>query len=482
MPATVTADSGRDVVLTSLFCVQNLNLFTMKHFALLFSAIILSTAAVNAADGETENHFKFYGFVRNFFAFDTRESVAGTGDLFYYLPKDVDMNSDGTQDLNARSSFRFLALTTRLGVDVTGYQVGRTKFGAKVETDFYAGLTGSTGTAQLRLRQAYATIGWDNLGMGRNSDATASVVLKLGQAWHPIAADQPHVTSLETGAPFNAFSRTPQVLMDANLGKHFTITSGAIWQMQYTSAGPSGSTADYIKYSGIPEMYLGFSYKSGGFLGRVGASVLSIKPRSTGVNADGVEVKVSDRITTVNPYIYLQYTKGSFQVKAKTIYSQGGEHMNLMSGYGVTSNSSPDGHWEYAPLQTSSTWASLSYGKKWQVMLMGGYIKNLGAAEDFVTSDGKTSEKNFWFSKNGFQNLNAMWRVIPTVAYNIGKFTLALEYNLTAAQYGDPELRQEAGSDGKTVDVAYYSPRGLATDNLHWVYNSRIQMMVRFTF
>ena len=163
----------------------------MKHFALLFSAIILSTAAVNAADGETENHFKFYGFVRNFFAFDTRESVAGTGDLFYYLPKDVKMNSDGTQDLNARSSFRFLALTTRLGVDVTGYQVGRTKFGAKVETDFYAGLTGSTGTAQLRLRQAYATIGWDNLGMGRNSDATASVVLKLGQAWHPIAADQP---------------------------------------------------------------------------------------------------------------------------------------------------------------------------------------------------------------------------------------------------------------------------------------------------
>ena len=444
----------------------------MKHFALLFSAIILSTAAVNAADGETENHFKFYGFVRNFFAFDTRESVAGTGDLFYYLPKDVKMNSDGTQDLNARSSFRFLALTTRLGVDVTGYQVGRTKFGAKVETDFYAGLTGSTGTAQLRLRQAYATIGWDNLGMGRNSDATASVVLKLGQ----------HVTSLETGAPFNAFSRTPQVLMDANLGKHFTITSGAIWQMQYTSAGPSGSTADYIKYSGIPEMYLGFSYKAGGFLGRVGASVLSIKPRSTGVNADGVEVKVSDRITTVNPYIYLQYTKGSFQVKAKTIYSQGGEHMNLMSGYGVTSNSSPDGHWEYAPLQTSSTWASLSYGKKWQVMLMGGYIKNLGATEDFVTSDGKTSEKNFWFSKNGFQNLNAMWRVIPTVAYNIGKFTLALEYNLTAAQYGDPELRQDAGSDGKTVDVAYYSPRGLATDNLHWVYNSRIQMMVRFTF
>ena len=60
-----------------------------------------------------------------------------------------------------------------------------------------------------------------------------------------------------------------------------------------------------------------------------------------------------------------------------------------------------------------------------------------------------------------------MWRVIPTVAYNVGKFTLALEYNITAAQYGD----------GLT-----YNARGLSTDGLHWVYNNRIQMMARFTF
>ena len=70
-----------------------------------------------------QNHFKFYGFIRNFFAFDTRESTAGTGDLFYYLPKDQKLNELG-DDLNAMPSFRFLALTSRLGVDVSGYQVG----------------------------------------------------------------------------------------------------------------------------------------------------------------------------------------------------------------------------------------------------------------------------------------------------------------------------------------------------------------------
>ena len=65
-----------------------------------------------------QNHFKFYGFIRNYFIFDSRESVSGTADLFYYLPKDVSMK-DGI-DVNDTPSFRFLALTSRLGVDVSG--------------------------------------------------------------------------------------------------------------------------------------------------------------------------------------------------------------------------------------------------------------------------------------------------------------------------------------------------------------------------
>jgi len=419
----------------------------------------------SAVKQELKSHYKFYGFVRNYFAVDTRESTAGTGDLFYYLPKDVNMNEDGSQDLNAQASFRFLSLTSRLGVDVTGYQIGRTKISAKIETDFYAGLTGSNGTAQLRLRQAYMILGWDDLKMGENGKA--AVALKIGQAWHPLAADQPHVLSLETGAPFNAFSRTPMVLMDASLGKNVMITAGAIWQMQYLSTGPAGATSDYIKYAGTPEGYVGLTLKSNnGFLARVGASVLSIKPRRVG-NNDGITVKVSDRITTVNPYIYLQYKKNMFEVKAKTIYSQAGEHVNLMSGYGISKVGFEDGHYEYTPLQASSTWASVSYGKKWQVMLMGGYIKNLGSVEKLLNSKGIVNSDNFYFSKNGSKNLNSMWRIIPTVAYNVGKFTVAMEYNYTSACYGD----------GKSYNVW-----GLSTLGLHNVGNHRVQMMVKFTF
>ena len=333
----------------------------LLSFLLSVSAFAAEPAAKAEAPAKDhlQNHFKLYGFIRNYFVFDSRESKAGTGDLFYYLPLDRKMNEAGTQDMNAAASFRFLALTSRLGVDVSGYHIGNVHFGAKIEGDFYSGLskastpvglTGNTnvsGTAQARLRQAYATITWKDLPLGE--EQKASIGLKIGQAWHPMAADMPHVFSLEAGAPFGPFSRTPQVTMDASLGKNWVISASAIWQMQYQSAGPSGASAEYIKYACTPEMYAGITFKSKGFLARAGVDLLSIKPRNYGeamvVVPDPAsslpdatkqvksKVKVSDRKTSLLYYLYAQYSYKSFAVKAKTTYGQGGEHMNLMSGY-----------------------------------------------------------------------------------------------------------------------------------------------------
>ena len=118
----------------------------MKKIYFLLSAALLALCAMNVSAAETaqkaepKNNIKLYGFVRNYLTFDSRESVSGTGDLFYYLPKDVKMNDAGTEDLNAAPSFRYLALTSRLGVDVTGYSIENVHFGAKIEADFYSGL------------------------------------------------------------------------------------------------------------------------------------------------------------------------------------------------------------------------------------------------------------------------------------------------------------------------------------------------------
>lgn len=455
----------------------------MKRVILTLFVALLSTGAmtISAADKAAEqksevkehlqNHFKFYGFIRNYFTYDSRESISGTGDLFNYIPKDQKLNEAG-EDLNAQSSFRFLALTSRVGVDVSGYYIGNVHMGAKVEADFYSGLskattgnglpstTSVTGTAAMRLRQAYATVTWKDLPM--SGDAKASVGLKIGQAWHPMGADHPQVFSLEVGAPFGPFSRTPLVQMDANLGDNWTITGAAIWQQQYTSSGPSGTVADYMKYSCVPEMYAGVTYKNGGFLGRVGVDVLSIKPRVQGKNSQGVTVKVSDRITTASPFLYLQYTHKLFTAKAKTIYASAGEHIGIMSGYAKV-DEYDDGSWDYAPLRNTASWLCLSYGKKWQGVLFLGYTKNLGLS-DGVSAD-PVQSGNIYFSKNGSANLNQVYRINPEIVYNFGKLTVGLEYQYTAAQYGDT-----------------FNNKGLATENLRWVANNRIQSIIRFNF
>ena len=462
----------------------------MKKLTILLS-LLLSVSAFAQTETKSDapvkdhlqNHFKMYGFIRNYFIYDSRESVSGTADLFYYLPKDVSIvnkDTDYEMDKNDVASFRFLALTSRLGVDVSGYHIGNVHFGAKVEGDFYSGLssvddeknpgvktwfpanTKIMGTAAARLRQAYATITWKDLPMCK--DQKASVGLKIGQAWHPMAADMPHVFSLEAGAPFGPFSRTPQVTMDASLGNNWVLSAAAIWQMQYQSAGPVGTSAIYMKYGKTPEVYLGLTYKHKNFLARAGADLVSIKPRVYGTK-DSYTVKVSDRKTSLLYYMYAQYSYKSFAIKAKTTYGEGGEHMNLMSGYAKVGEN-PDGSWEYASLRNSSSWLSMTVGKKFQGVLYLGYVKNLGLAKE---ADKPLAKSDVYFCSNGFSNLNQMYRINPQFIYNIGKLNLGIEYQWTAVQYGE----YKDGSLDK---------RGLASEGLHWVGNHRVNLMVKFNF
>ena len=412
------------------------------------SALALSFCGhLRADDYDKPGRIQLYGFIRNYMAYDSRESVSGTEDLFYYLPMDQDLSSTGN-DLNAVSSFRFAALTSRLGVDIKDYEFGDWEMGAKIEADFYAGVSGVTGTAYYRLRQAYVTF--------ENDDLT----FKVGQAWHPMSVDQPDVLALNGGSPFNPFSRTPVFQISYEFDD-FSIDLAAIWQMQYTSAGPDGALADYIKYSKTPEIYLGLNYSEDDFLARVGVDVLSIKPRH--INSSGE--LLSDRITTVSPFLYLQYSDDKFVFKAKTIYAQAGEHMNLNGGYGVTATSdvsNSETSWSYTPTRNSSSWISLAYGRRVQGVLFAGYVKNFGTAEPIVSSD------YLYFSKNSYSNMNAMWRLTPTIIYNLGKLAFGLEYDITSVQYGD----------WATSGDNY----GLATENLRWVTNHRVQAMIKFTF
>ena len=444
-----------------------------------------------AAKSHLKQHFKLYGFVRNYFTYDSRESWSGTGDLYNYQPKDESWNqtvaaaeTSGVprEDLNATSTFRFLSLTTRLGLNIVDYKWRGTEFGGKIEADFYAGLSSKTGqthslsgVAQFRLRQAYLTLGWDSLPMMKGKDY-ARVDLTIGQAWHPMAADLCDAIALNSGAPFGPFNRSPQVKMDARLGKYVTLTAAGLWQMQYLSIGPDNLTsAEYIAYSKTPEAYLGISVHDKGWLFRAGADVLSISPRHQGT-LSGVKVSVNDRITTASPFVYLQYKKGEFSFKAKSIFAESGEHMNMYGGYGIKAVNA-DGSYEYTPIRHSTSWISIVYGgkvgaqedkhpQKLQGILFGGYVHNFGTKEALydIDGDGKYTKAEFFYPRSAA--MNQMWRLSPTLLYTVGKFQLGLEYEITSVQYGDGTLDAHA----------------LSTNGLHWVTNHRVQLMTKYNF
>ena len=464
-------------------------------FALLsmpgFAQEVTKQEKKEAVKSHLKQHFKPYGFIRNYFTYDSRESISGTGDLYNYQPKDESWNqtpeeaaASGVerQDLNAQSTFRILALTTRVGLNIVDYKWRGMEFSGKIEADFFAGLSGNVhkvgGVAQLRLRQAYVTFGWDSLKMGKDY---ARVDLTIGQTWHPMAADLCDVIALNSGAPFGPFNRSPMVKMDARLGKYITLTAAGLWQTQYMSTGPDKQTAEYILYGKTPEAYLGLSVHDKGWIARAGVDVVSIRPRHEGTLAgkDGsaVKIKVNDRITTVSPFAYLQYKKGDFSFKAKTIFAEAGEHMNLDGGYGV-SKFNEDGSWSYTPIRTSSSWVSLVYGgkvgsqedkhpQKLQGILFGGYIKSFGTKDALADADGDGIADQLYTARPS--NMNQMWRLSPTLLWTIGKFQIGCEYEITSVQYGDAQ---------KGINAA----NGLADQGLHWVTNHRVQLMTKYNF
>ena len=203
-------------------------------------------------------------------------------------------------------------------------------------------------------------------------------------------------------------------------------------------------------------------------------SLLSIKPRRLGtVSADGkdVQVRVSDRLTVLSPFIYMQYKYKTLTIKAKSIYAGAGDYLNLVGGYGITAVDEVDGHYEYAASRSSSSWLSVSFGKKLQGMLMAGYIVNLGTNEDILNTG---NNYYYFFTKDGqnYGNMAQAYRIVPTIAYNVGKFTVGLEYEMTSAQFGDEPASMPAGRAGLV------EPGPLK----YWVTNHRIQIMTKFTF
>ena len=293
----------------------------------------------------------------------------------------------------------------------------------------------------------------------------------VGQDWHPLSGSiMPDVLGMASGAPFRPHSRTPQIRGTRYWGS-FGYTAALLWQLQYMNNGPksasdptSTNSIDFAHNALWPEAFLGLNFKQGPWYAQVGVDAQLIRPRTHAL-IGGVTKKVDETVSSFTPTLYAQYVGGDWSVKFRTLLAQNTSHLNQLVGYGVTGGND-DGSWSYAPLRASISYLNIAYGKKVRYNLFLGYMKNLGAGEDLWIDPATNSYHIYMKGGENFTNLNSVYRIAPSVSYNVKAFNLGLEYEWTACTYGDFDANGSIKQN----------------DNLHQVANHRICALVKYNF
>ena len=398
----------------------------MKKRTLIVAALALAAAPLLAQAEKPPSSFgiSFSGFIKTDVLLDSRQTVSLREGHFLLYPKEVLADRQGS-DINARASFQILSIQTRLVGKITGPDALGAATSGLIEGEFFGTADGDMNG--FRLRHAYIRLDWKKSG------------LLIGQWWHPMFITDcfPDTVSFNTGAPFQPFSRAPQIRLTRNFGG-LSVAATALAQRDFASNGPEGTSSAYIRNAAIPEFNLKLQYgvkdgKSGSET-VIGLAMdhLRIAPRL--VTTAGYKTKETLGSSAVMAYFKRTMPRWTF--KAEGVYGQNLHHLTMLGGYGVTRISDPVlGTSEYAPLETLSVWGEIqTNGRAWQAGLFGGYARNLGAGK---TLTGPVYGRG--------TNIRDLYRLSPRIVFNSGKLRLAAETEWTSAAFGTPDARGKVG-------------------------------------
>lgn len=388
----------------------------------------------------------FSGFIKNDFFWDSRQTVSIREGHFLLYPAKIDEDVNGN-DMNANANFNFLSIQSRLRVKLTGPDVWKAKTSALIEADFFGNESAYfVDVNGFRLRHAFIKLNW------------TKTELLVGQYWHPMFNPNsfPGVVSFNTGAPFQAFSRNPQIRVTQKMGKFSGIFT-ACSQRDFVS--PGGSSAS-LRNSAIPDLGLQFQYNtkndSAGteFLIGLGGGYKIVAPRinsevsSTVITTPSYVVldsagnphtipavtkttttkyKVDEQLGGYYSVIFAKYKCKPITVSVYAAYGQNIFDHTMIGGYAVSGiNDATIQQKEYTPYNTLAGWAEvMTNGKKVQFGLFGGYTQNMGTSG--VIAD--------YSNTNRGADIKSVYRISPRVVFISGKFQFMTEVEYTTACY-----------------------------------------------
>jgi hypothetical protein len=398
----------------------------MKKTLLFLAIYIASSVFLVAQDDEKKFDVKFSGFVKTDIFWDSRQTVSVREGHFLLYPANENLDVNG-EDINNKANFNMLSIQTRLRVAATGPDVLGAKSSAFVEGAFFGAIDPDIN--EFRLRHAFVKLAWPK------------TQVLVGQYWHPMFNTRcfPGTVSFNTGAPFQPFSRNPQIRLTQTLG-NFSLVLTALAQRDFASNGPVGASSVYLRNTGYPAFNLRFEYfkasedKGSEFLIGLSANYKSLTPQL--VTPENYQTKNTANSGSFSAFVMHKSKK--LTVKANAFYGGDAFNLTMLGGYGVITSSDSTGQLEeYACIRNTSFWGEIhTNGKTWQFGLFGGYAKNLGGDKDFTGT--KYARGN---------NIDHLFRISPRVIYNVGKFRIAPEFEYTLAAYGTPQM------DGTVADT-----------------------------
>ena len=395
------------------------------YLALCLTFFSFLNVIANPVDSTKVDKIKidFSGFFRADYWYDSRQVVDAVDGMFLLYPKSPDPDANG-KDINAAPNINLLAMATRLRARIIMPDLFKAKPLIMIEGDF----TGTGNNVSVRLRHAYTKLQWEKSS------------LLIGLTWHPMFVSDvfPNVVSLNTGAPFQSFNRSPQLTFQQKLYDGLTLTLSAIHQSDSKSMGPNPSpnesSSTYLRNGLAPNLNANLQLASGAFIVGGSFDFKSLRPRlfSTSLNSAVIPAPkyvTNERINSYSEMLYIKYQTSKLAVRVKGILGQNLTEHLMLGGYAVSSLDSITGKEKYTPTNHLFLFGNITYGTTVQVGLFFGYAKNLGTNDNFVKS------KDRYYSRG--MDIDYMYRVSPSISYIKGRFQISTELEYTAAAYGD---------------------------------------------
>lgn len=427
----------------------------MRKLGLFF--LVFISLAVKAQENKEPPKFgiSFSGFVKTDIFYDTRQTVSIREGHFLLYPDNIFPDSN-LKDINDKSSLNILSIQSRLRGAISGPDALGAKTSGVLEADFFGNAgSGLDDVNGFRLRHAFVKLNWK------------STELLVGQYWHPmfIAESFPGVASFNTGAPFQPFSRNPQIRIAKSLGGLKLI--GCLFsQRDFTSTGPEYTksatniyfstavpSSKYLRNSSIPNVHFQMQFipKSTEHLFGVGVDYKILLPELYTVDYTKTKVfESSEKIGGVSAIAFAKFKFKPMTIKIEGVYAQNAHDLAMIGGYAVQQvTDSLTGAKSFTNLNTGSLWFDLNtHGKKFQFGFFAGYTKNLGI-EDNIKLDRYYKKETFYARGS---NIDNVYRFAPRVVFLSGKFEIDFELEHTVATYGKANGDSEGRvTNGKVV-------------------------------